>query len=165
MRRHLTVIALILAVITLGGCAMQPESRIDEFLTQSQRLAMETVGRAPAEPAGTVQDEGAEVRFGDTASAEEKPTDPAWAQARAGIQYGSQLGASETGAAAIAAGLVSDGWEQSRVRETSEIEVTDGFRKSIDGDDWYVEMAWVRAAPGNVEWIEVLVVSPGTVRG
>lgn len=164
MKKLPVAIAMAVIALVLGGCAMQPESRLDEFLTQSEALALETAELAPQDPPGTIVEEGAEARTGDTSSAEDKPSDPAWAQARARVDYGVVSGVSEVAVGAISDSLTADGWTGSRVREIDG-QVTEGFRKTIDGGGWYVEVVWVRAAPELNESVKILVVSPDTTRG
>lgn len=167
--KRLTALAMTaLIALALGGCAMQTESRLDDYLAESQRMAVETAELVPDEPAAEVVDRGSEPRFGDTQTAEQKPSDPAWAQARSRIEWSdaAPAGTSEAGAGAIAQALGDDGWSESRVRETSEgARVTDGFRKEVDGEDWYIEVAWTTPDSGLAEAVDILVVSPATTRG
>lgn len=164
MKKLAIATTMTLIALVLGGCAMQAESRLDEFLTQSEALALETAQIAPQDTAGTIVEEGAEARIGDTSSAERKPSDPAWAQARARVDYGVVPGASEAAIGDISASLTADGWTEARVREVDG-QVTEGFRKTIDGDGWYIEVVWVRTAPELNESVKILVVSPPTTRG
>lgn len=100
----------------------------------------------------------------ETLSAEQKSSDPAWAQAWAYVQYGVVTGAAEHAADVVSDSLTADGWTATRVRETNR-EVTDGFRRTVDGDQWYIEIAWSKSAPDDNESLKILVVSPPTTRG
>lgn len=163
--KKLPAVALIaLIALVVAGCAVQPESRLDEYLEQSAQLARETAEMAPQDPPGTIVEEGAEARIGDTQSAERKPSDPAWAQARALVEYGTVEGASAAAGAALAKILETAGWAPGRVREVDG-QVTDGYRKTIDGDRWYIEIVWTRPASADAQNILILTVSPGTTRG
>jgi hypothetical protein len=165
MKKSSTALAILMVALFLGGCAVQPESRLDEFLEQSAALARETAEAAAAvDTPGTIEEEEPEARIGDTSSAEDKPSDPAWAQARAYVAYGEVPGASETAMTGVAEQLTADGWAQSRVREVDG-QITEGFRREIDGDRWYIEIQWVEAGSVPNESIRVLVVSPSTTRG
>lgn len=164
MKKLHAVVATTLIALVLGGCAVQPESRLDEYLEQSAQLAREIAEMAPQDPPGTLVEEGAEARIGDTQSAERKPFDPAWAQARARVEYGTVEGASAAAGAALAKSLETAGWTSGRVREVDG-QVTDGYRKTIDGDRWYIEIVWTQPASADAQNILILTVSPGTTRG
>ena len=164
MKKLPAVVATALIALVLGGCAVQPESRLDEYLQQSAQLARETAEMAPQDPPGTIVEEGADARIGDTQSAERKPSDPAWAQARARVEYGTVEGASAAAGASIATSLEAAGWTSARVREVDG-EVTDGYRKTIDGGPWYIEVVWTEPAPGDAQILDILTVSPDTTRG
>jgi hypothetical protein len=167
MVRRLTgmMIALV-CVLILGGCAVPPtpESRLDEYKAESETLAMSVVELIPVdlEPALDTELESRGQAPQNGVTAEKRPGDPAWWQARAYVSLVEWEGAAAEAIAAVTEAMKSDGWTVERVRETGEGRtITDGFRR----DDWYVEIAWVKSEPGKVERFDISVVSPTTVRG
>ena len=144
---------------------MTPESRLDEYQTEADRLLSETVAMIPADLDPESGFSESEPRYDPTEGAA-SASDPAWWQARDRLNLAAKTDASADAAAAIAAWLTADGWHESKVRETEGGDrITDGYRKELDGDEWYIEVTWVKTRPEKAEVIEVLVVSPYTVRG
>lgn len=139
------------------------DSRLADYLTQAETLAGQVAAMAPQSPPAEIQTRAAESRI-EKPFGEERPTDPAWAQARAFVTYGKASGASAAAGAAVAEQLEADGWTKRPVREVDDV-VTEGFRKDIDGSEWYVETAWSRPQDGMAQNLDILVVSPPTVRG
>jgi hypothetical protein len=165
MRRLLAAVAAVFFALALGGCSMTPQSRLDEYHAEADRLLEDTIALIPDDLAPAPGFSESEPRFGP-AEGSAAASDPAWWQARESVNLAPQTDASADAAAAIAAGLESDGWRQSRVRETEGGDrIADGFRREVDGDQWYIEVTWVRTRPEMAEVVEVLVVSPQTVRG
>lgn len=165
MRRLLAVVAAALFALALGGCSMTPDSRLDEYRAEADRLLRDTVALIPDALAPQTGFSESEPRFGP-AEGTAAASDPAWWQARESLNLTSQTDASADAAAAIAGTLASDGWRQSRVRETEGgARIADGFRREANGEEWYIEVTWVKTRPGMAEVVEVLVVSPQTVRG
>ena len=163
MRRIVAVLAVVALALTLGGCSMPEESRLDEFHAETDRLLADTVAIVPEELIADRAFSESEPRFGPTEGAP-APGDPAWWQAREDLNLIAETDASARAFDAVSGYLSADGWSQSRVREVDGW-VTDGFRKKLDGGDWYIEVTWVPSAPGLAEILGVLVVSPQTVRG
>ena len=165
MMRRLTgtTIALVCALI-LGGCAVAPESRLDEYKKDGEALAMSVVDFIPTElepKLDTELDSRGQVPQNGVTT-EKRPSDPAWWQVQAYVSLVEREGASAQAIAAVTEAMEAEGWTVERVRETGEGRtITDGFRR----DDWYVEIAWVRSESGNVERFDISVVSPTTVRG
>ncbi|MDE0545174.1 hypothetical protein [Microbacterium sp. C7(2022)] len=145
---------------------MQSESKLDEYHAEADRIVAETVALIPPELIDNVGFSESEPRSGAAILGTDDPNDPAWWQAREDLNLVSETDASADAAAAIASGLNADGWRESRVRMTQEgARIADGFRKDLDGEGWYIEVTWVMTRPDKAEVIEVLVVSPQTVRG
>lgn len=164
-RRMAALAAGVLAALLLGGCAAGvSESRIGVFEEVSDELAEQVIALVPTELAATPAPPYAEVRDGGPGA--DAPTDAVWWQREQDIQLAAQRGASVAAAEAITRGLVADGWDTRRVRETEQgLRVADGFRKSIDDDSWYIEMTFVRYADPASQRIELIIVSPATLRG
>lgn len=138
------------------------ESRLDEFRESAEQLTHELIDTIPADLAPEAGFIDSAVRIGDTESAEDKPSDPAWWQTSTAINFANVTDASLTAAAALAEHLTSDGWSQEHVRTSSDGESTaDGFRH----DGWYVEVTRYETVAGKAELLQLLVVSPGTVHG
>lgn len=164
MRTHrfVAIAALALATITLGGCMSMEESRLDEFRDRSEQLMDELLDTIPADLAPETGLIDSAVRIGDTQSAEDKPSDPAWWQTSTAVNFANVTDASVTAAAVLAEHLTSDGWSQEHVRTSSDGESTaDGFRH----DGWYVEVTRYETVAGKAELLQLLIVSPDTVRG
>lgn len=165
MRRIVAAVAVALFALALGGCSMTPESRLDEYQTEADRLLSETVALIPADLDPESGFSESEPRYAPAEGAA-SASDPAWWQARESLNLAAETDASADAAAAIAAGLTGDGWSESKVRETEGgARITDGYRKDLDGGEWYIEVTWVQTRPEMAEVVEVLVVSPQTVRG
>ena len=163
--RPLLAATVALFALVLGGCSMTPESRLDEYQTEADRLLSETVALIPADLDPESGFSESEPRYLPTEGAA-SASDPAWWQARENLNLAAETDASADAAAAIAAGLTADGWRESTVRETEGgARITDGFRKDLDSGEWYIEVTWVQTRPEMAEVVEVLVVSPQTVRG
>lgn len=144
---------------------MQPASRLDEYRAEVDRIMADTVALVPAELVAEVGFSESEPRFGPTEAAP-AASDPAWWQALESLVLVDETDASADAAAVVRDALTSDGWTPSRVRETEGgIRITDGYRTEREGGEWYIELTWVATAPGRAEVLEVLVVSPMTVRG
>ncbi len=143
---------------------MQPESRIDEFLKQSEALAQETAERAPQEPPGKIVLSDAEASLVDTLSIGPESARSARVHAEARVEYGVVPGASEAAFGVISDSLTSDGWVKSPGREIDG-RVTEHFRRTIDGDKWLIRVWWTRPAPDYYQNIEIDVRSPATVKG
>lgn len=163
MRRFVAVLAVVALALTLGGCSMPEQSRLDEFRTEADRILADTVAIVPEELIAEHAFSESEPRFGPTEGTP-VPGDPAWWQAREDLNLIAETDASARAFDAVSGHLSADGWSQSRVREVDGW-VTDGFRKKLDSGDWYIEVTWVPSAPGLAEILGVLVVSPHTVRG
>jgi hypothetical protein len=165
MRRRLIAATLVALALALGGCTMQPDSRLDEYHADADRIMAETVALIPEQLVAEVGFSESEPRFGPTEGAA-APGDPAWWQALESLVLENRADASADAAASVSSALTSDGWERSRVRETEGgTRITDGFRREIDGGEWYIELTWVTTEPERAEVVEILVVSPMTVRG
>lgn len=167
MLRPLAAAAVALLALLLAGCTMDAPSRLDEFQVQAERLAAEVVAMIPAD---LIADDDplttSEPRFGETVTSGHRPGDPAWWEVRTWVVLVDEADASADAAEAISDGMAADGWTESRAREVDNgMRITDGFRKEIDGDDWYVEVTWVQTQPGQAETIMVTVISPPTTRG
>ena len=166
MRKLTGMMVALCCALILGGCAVAPtpESRLDEYKSESEALAMKVVELIPAELEPTLDTElesrGQAPQNGVTS--EKRPSDPAWWQTQAYVSLAAREGAAAEAIAAVTEAMEAEGWTVERVRETGDGRtVTDGFRR----DDWYVEIAWVKSAPGKVERFDISVVSPTTVRG
>ncbi|UYK39714.1 hypothetical protein [Microbacterium terricola] len=145
---------------------MSADSRLDEYQAEAERLVEEVTQEIPDDLIDEVVITESEARYGETESAEELPSDPAHWQVYRAINLVSEDGASADAAARISRMLADDGWAESRVRETEDgRRIADGFRTTIDGGEWYLELTWVKSAPELAETIEVTIVSPPTVRG
>ncbi|MGX1703233.1 hypothetical protein [Microbacterium sp. NPDC055357] len=165
MRRLIAVLATAALALTLGGCSMTTTSRLDEYAAATDALMADTVAVIPTDLVDEVGFSESEPRYESPLGAG-SAEDAAWWQALESIVLVSQSDASADAAAAITEHLVTDGWTTSRVRETDGgRRIADGFRREIDGGDWYIELTWVMTAPDKAEVVEVLVVSPQTVRG
>lgn len=162
-----TLIAAVIAVLALalGGCTMQPDSRLDEYQVEAERIMADAVALIPEDLRTDVVVSESEPRFGPIEGAA-SPDQPAWWQVSEILQQVDETDASADAAAEISEGLAADGWEQSRVRETEQgARITDGFRRDIDGEQWYIEVTSVTTRPDKAEVVQLLVVSPTTVRG
>ena len=163
--RALAVGALVSVSLVLGGCATGvAESRVAEFEGVGTELAAEIVGSIPAgleaQPALAL----AEVRDGGPGI--EAATDSVWWQYEQDIELVERDGASVEAAEEIARSLLADGWEMRRVRETEQGQrVADGFRRLVDDQGWYIELTYVRTSLPMAQRIELILVSPATVRG
>ncbi|GAA5033874.1 hypothetical protein ACFQRL_15320 [Microbacterium fluvii] len=166
MRRIVATAVAALLALTLGGCTMQTDSKLDDFRVEAERLTDDLTAQIAADAIDEIVGTESQARYGDTNSAEQKPTDPAWWQVYRTINLVSEPDASATAASAISDHLAADGWTEERVRETEEgRRIADGFRKDTDDGQWYIEVTWVTTAPEMAETIELTVVSPETVRG
>ena len=113
---------------------MTPESRLDEYQAEAERLLSETVALIPADLDPQSGFSESEPRYAPTEGAA-SASDAAWWQARENLNLAAETDASADAAAAIAAGLTADGWRESTVRETEGgARITDGFRKDLDTD-------------------------------
>ena len=163
--RALAVGALVSVSLVLGGCATGvAESRVAEFEGVGTELAAEIVGSIPAgleaQPALAL----AEVRDGGPGI--EAATDSVWWQYEQDIELVERDGASVEAAEEIARSLQADGWEMRRVREPVQgHRVADGFRRLVDDQGWYIELTYVRTSLPMAQRIELILVSPATVRG
>ena len=163
--RALAVGALVSVSLVLGGCATGvAESRVAEFEGVGTELAAEIVGSIPAgleaQPALAL----AEVRDGGPGI--EAATDSVWWQYEQDIELVERDGASVEAAEEIARSLQADGWEMRRVRETEQGQrVADGFRRLVDDQGWYIELTYMRTSLPMAQRIELILVSPATVRG
>lgn len=158
-------LALVLS-LALGGCAVTPESRLDDYRAEAETLVDELLTAIP--PALVDGDPviNSSERVGDTASSKPQPGDPMWWNVAADQQLATVTDASKTAADALSAALEADGWTKRRARELDSGEtVYDGFRRGTGDEEWYVEIMWVRALEGKRELIGIQVVSPTTVRG
>lgn len=167
LRRPLAAATLALALaLALGGCAMTPESRLDDYRAEAETLTADLLAAIP--PAlvdGEPVVESSE-RVGETASTTPQPADPMWWNVTADQQLTAVADASESAAAAVSAALEGDGWTKRRAREADGGEtVYDAFRRGAGDEEWYVEVMRVRAAKGERGLVRVLVASPVTVRG
>lgn len=142
---------------------MPEESRLDEFRAEADRILAGTIANVPDDLISERAFSESEPRFGPTEGTP-APGDPAWWQAREDLNLIAETDASARAFDAVSGYLSAEGWSQSRVREVDGW-VTEGFRKALDGGDWYIEVTWVPSAPGLAEILGVLVVSPQTVRG
>ena len=159
--RRLRAGAVVLAALLLGGCAMTAESRLDDYRAEAERLHERVVEEIPVELLADGAEPVSERRVEST-SAEGAASDPAWWQVADTRQLIEDADASASAASAVDAYLVSEGWTAARVRETEGGQrLTDGYRR----DGWYVEVSHVEYPEGMAQRIEVLVVSPETVRG
>lgn len=164
--RAVALMAGVLVALTLGGCTMvtETDSRLDEYQAEAEGLADELIALVPADLAPTtppdVESSGRMLQ--NPVSADPSPQDSVWWQVDAYIEPVQRPAASEDAAKAIANGLLDDGWEQAKARETAEGRRTaDAYAK----DDWYVEVTWVRSEEGKFETVEISVLSPKTTRG
>ena len=166
MLRLFAATAVALLALLLGGCTMDAPSRLGEYQLEAEGLSDDVVAMIPADLMTGDVETDSRARFGDTTSSAQRPGDPAWWEVRTFVTLVDQADASTGAAAAIAAGLTADGWDESRVREIDDgTRITDGFRKELDGGDWYIEVTWVVTQPGSAETVMITVVSPQTTRG
>lgn len=165
MRRMLVAAFAVVLAVALGGCTMQPASRLDEYHAETDRIMADVMALVPADLISDVGFSESEPRFGPTESTA-SPSDPAWWQALESLNLVDQPDASANAAAAVSEALVADGWQQSRVRETQGgVRIADGYRTEMGDGEWYIELTWVKTQPERAEVLEILVVSPMTVRG
>ncbi|HPZ34753.1 MAG: hypothetical protein R2732_01370 [Microbacteriaceae bacterium] len=156
---------LLAAALALGGCAAGTgESQVTAYEQQGEAVAARVLELIPtalgAQPAAPF----AEVRDGGPGF--ESEGDAVWWQYEQDIQLAAVPGASAAAAEAIAAGLQSDGWTMRRVRETERGDrVADGFRRGDAGEGWYIELTSVRYPEPDAQRLELIIVSPTTVRG
>lgn len=144
---------------------MQPASRLDEYHAETDRIMADVMALVPADLISDVGFSESEPRFGPTESTA-SPSDAAWWQALESLNLVDQPDASANAAAAVSEALVADGWQQSRVRETQGgVRIADGYRTEMGDGEWYIELTWVKTQPERAEVLEILVVSPMTVRG
>lgn len=167
---HARLLALLFAVsasaaVLLVGCAPAvSESRTAVFQSATDALAEQIVALIPGELAPRPAPPIGEVRDGGPGAP--SPTDAVWWQFEQDIQLAPEAGASVTAAESITRGLQADGWDTRRVRETERgLRVAEGFRKWVDGESWYIEMTFVRHPEPASQRIELIIVSPATVRG
>lgn len=163
MRRLTAAIGILGVVFALSSCA-STDSRLDEYQAEAEGLADELMALVPADLAPTtpadVESSGRMLQ--NPVSADPSPQDSVWWQVDAYIEPIQRPAASEDAAKAIASGLLDDGWEQTKARETAEGRRTaDAYAK----DDWYIEVTWVRSEEGKFETVEISVLSPRTTRG
>ena len=166
MLRTLAAAAVALLALLLGGCTMETPSRLEEYKTEAEALADDVLAMIPEGLIESTLDPRSGPRFGDTLQAGQRPNDPAWWEVQAFAHLVDEQDASADAAAAISEGMAADGWTEERVREIDDgTRITDGFRKEIDGEDWYIEVTWVVTQPEMAETIMITVVSPPTTRG
>lgn len=163
MRRLIAAIGILGVVFALSSCA-STDSRLDEYQAEAEGLAHGLIALVPADLAPTtpadVESSGRMLQ--NPVSADPSPQDSVWWQVDAYIEPVQRPAASEDAAKAIASGLLDDGWEQTKARESAEGRRTaDAYAK----DDWYVELTWVRSEEGKFETVEISVLSPRTTRG
>lgn len=152
------------AMLLVGCSAGVSESRTASFHTAADALAEQVVALIPAELAPRPAPLLSEVRDGGPGA--EAPTDAVWWQVEQNIQLAAEPGTSVSAAESITRGLQADGWDTRRVRETERgLRVAEGFRKSIDDESWYIEMTFVRHPEPASQRIELIIVSPATIRG
>ena len=163
--RTMAAVAIAATMVLLGGCAVgTTESKLVVYEEAADELAEQIIAFIPVELAAPPALPRAEVRDGGPGT--DAPTDAVWWQFELEVQLAAVQGASTDAAAAIAQGLEADGWDMRHVRDTEQgLRVADGFRKSIDDESWYVEITHVRYPDPGGQHIEVIVVSPATVRG
>lgn len=156
---------MLAVALLLSGCvAGVGESRVAEYAEVGDELATQIVGfipepldPLPALPFVEVRDGGPGV---------EAASDSVWWQYEQDIELAARAGASVEAAEEISRGLQADGWEVRRVRETEQGQrVADGFRRSLDDEGWYIEITYVRTPLPTAQRIELILVSPATVRG
>ena len=122
--RAVALMAGVLVALTLGGCTMvtETDSRLDEYQAEAEGLADELIALVPADLAPTtppdVESSGRMLQ--NPVSADPSPQDSVWWQVDAYIEPVQRPAASEDAAKAIANGLLDDGWEQTKARETAE---------------------------------------------
>lgn len=152
-------------MLVLGGCAVgTTDSKLPIYEEAAEALAEQIVDFIPVELAPSPALPRAEVRDGGPGT--DAPTDAVWWQFEQSVELAAVSGASVDAAEAIAKGLIADGWDMRHVRDTEQgMRVAEGFRKSIDDDGWYIEITHVRYADPIGQRVEVIIVSPATVRG
>lgn len=137
---------------------MSADSRLDEYRVEAERLSEQLAAAVPADLIEAEAIVESAVRHDVGADA----ASPAWWQVRRVMRLIEEQDASAVAAESVAAVLIGDGWDQSRVRESEEgRRIVDGYRK----DDWYVELTWITTEPGMAEAFSTLVVSPTTTLG
>ena len=163
--RAMVVAAMAATMLMLGGCAVgTTETKLPVYEEAADELAEQIVGFIPVElePAAAVP--RAEIRDGGPGT--DAPTDAVWWQFEQSVQLADVTGASVDAAAAIAQGVEADGWDMRHVRDTEQgLRVAEGFRKSIDDGGWYIEITHVRYPDPVGQRVEIIIVSPATVRG
>lgn len=163
--RAIAAATIVAAMVLLGGCSVgTTESKLPIYEQAADELAEQIIDFIPVELAAAPALPRAEVRDGGPGT--DAPTDAVWWQFEQSVQLAAVEGASVDAAAAIAKGLEADGWDMRHVRDTEQgLRVAEGFRKRIDDDGWYVEITHVLYPDPVGQRIEVIIVSPATVRG
>ncbi|MCB1297990.1 MAG: hypothetical protein KDB08_03310 [Microthrixaceae bacterium] len=164
-RLALRIALLCAAALALGGCAAGAgESRVAAYEATGRELAEQVLEWIPPELGAVPAAPFVEVRDGGPGF--ESEGDAVWWQYEQDVQLAAVPGGSAAAAEAIAAGLQAEGWEMRRVRETEQGErIADGFRRSDAGEHWYIELTSVRYSEPSAQRLEVIIVSPTTVRG
>ncbi len=144
-----------------------PESKLHEYQETAEELRVELDAQIPAE---LIDSEP--IIVGDTHEGAQhgpggEPWSPAWWQVRQKLWPIDQPGNSEQAAQALHDYLEKQGWHYSRTRTgTDNTAFAEGYRRTDDaGEQWYVQVTWVKTVPDRVERLAILIVSPTTVLG
>ena len=159
------VALLLAATLALGGCAAGAgESRVAAHEQTGEVIAAQVLELIPSELGAEPAAPFVEIRDGGPGF--ESEGDAVWWQYEQDLQLAAVPGASVAAAEAISAGLEADGWTMRRVRETERGDrVADGFRRGEADESWYIELTFVRYPEPTAQRLELIIVSPTTVRG
>lgn len=164
MRRFVAMLAAAMLVLTVGGCSMTTESRLDEYKAEGEALAGRMTEMIPADLAPVMPHEldSRGRMLQNPVSADPSPNDSAWWQVDAYVELVQEPGASEQAGEAIVAAMADDGWAHSQISQRSnESYVTQRLRKG----EWTVEVSWSLPASEMFQTVSFVVRSPDTTRG
>lgn len=163
--RRLAACAVAVFALLLSGCAGSvAQSRVTEYATDGHELVTQILASIPEELDAQPAPPMIEIRDGGPGI--ETAGDSVWWQYEQDVELAAEPEASERAAEAVTRALQADGWEVRRIRETEQGQrIADGFRRSVDDTGWYIELTFVRAPVPTAQRIELILVSPPTVRG
>ncbi|HOA85969.1 MAG TPA: hypothetical protein PKH61_01030 [Microbacteriaceae bacterium] len=156
--RHITrgFAALLLAsLITLGGCAMTEDSKIEQYQREAQTIAGELVAVVPGNTEVLPWDSSLGTGGGT-------PDAEVWWQVSQAMNTAEGMidGASRAGEA-IAERLRTDGWDGAQLDRSDATRAVYGFNRDDEaGDGWYVELRYRLGENGR--GVDFIVVSPTT---